>query len=173
VIDLLPRSLAPERGMRPIQAQLPGMRPPLCATATRGLRWPSLQYLGGVVLLGAAYYGAAKVGQMLRYTASASAMWPPAGLEIGRPLPVGIVWTEKVWILNWGLLGRASNSRLVKLAGSTASALSTAVSASAGLTPGQKAFPAPRQRQDGAPALPERALAGYVTGVALAPDDKH
>jgi hypothetical protein len=38
--------------------------------------------VGGVVLLAAAYYGAAKLGQTLRYTASVSAIWPPAGLGI-------------------------------------------------------------------------------------------
>jgi hypothetical protein len=46
--------------------------------ASHTLRLPSLRYVGRVVLLAAAYYGAAKVGQTLRYTASVSAMWPPA-----------------------------------------------------------------------------------------------
>ena len=32
------------------------------------LRWPSLRYIAGVVVLAAAYYGAAKLGQTLRYT---------------------------------------------------------------------------------------------------------
>ena len=58
------------------QAQLFAMRPTLSRTTTRGLRWPSLRYVGGVVLLAAAYYGAAKVGQTLRYT-PVSAIWPP------------------------------------------------------------------------------------------------
>jgi signal transduction histidine kinase len=38
--------------------------------------------VGGVVLLAVAYYGAAKLGQTLRYAASVSAIWPPAGLGI-------------------------------------------------------------------------------------------
>jgi signal transduction histidine kinase len=53
---------------------------------------PSLRYVGGVVLLAAAYYGAAKVGQTLRYTASVSAIWPPAGLGIAALYLWGIRW---------------------------------------------------------------------------------
>jgi signal transduction histidine kinase len=44
------------------------------------------------VLLAAAYYGAAKVGQTLRYTASVSAIWPPAGLGIAALYLWGIRW---------------------------------------------------------------------------------
>ncbi len=57
-----------------------------------GLRWPSLRYVAGVVLLAAAYYGAAKVGQTLRYTASVSAIWPPAGLGIAALYLWGLRW---------------------------------------------------------------------------------
>jgi signal transduction histidine kinase len=56
------------------------------------VRWPSLRYVGGVLLLAAAYYGAAKVGQTLRYTASVSAIWPPAGLGIAALYLWGIRW---------------------------------------------------------------------------------
>jgi signal transduction histidine kinase len=38
--------------------------------------------VGEIALLAVAYYGAAKLGQTLRYTASVSAIWPPAGLGI-------------------------------------------------------------------------------------------
>jgi signal transduction histidine kinase len=48
--------------------------------------------VGGVLLLAAAYYGAAKVGQTLRYTASVSAIWPPAGLGIAALYLWGIRW---------------------------------------------------------------------------------
>jgi signal transduction histidine kinase len=48
--------------------------------------------VGGVVLIAAAYYGAAKVGQTLRYTASVSAIWPPAGLGIAVLYLWGIRW---------------------------------------------------------------------------------
>jgi signal transduction histidine kinase len=58
----------------------------------RGLGWPLLRYLGGVVLLAAAYYGAAKLGQTLRYTASVSAIWPPAGLGIAALYLWGMRW---------------------------------------------------------------------------------
>ena len=44
------------------------------------------------MLLAAAYYGAAKVGQTLRYTASVSAIWPPAGLGIAALYLWGIRW---------------------------------------------------------------------------------
>ena len=65
---------------------------------TRGLRWPSLRYVAGVVLLAAAYYGAAKVGQTLRYTASVSAIWPPAGLGIAALYLWGLRWWPGVLI---------------------------------------------------------------------------
>jgi signal transduction histidine kinase len=52
----------------------------------------SARYVAGVVLLGAAYYGAAKLGQTLRYTASVSAIWPPAGLGIAALYLWGIRW---------------------------------------------------------------------------------
>jgi signal transduction histidine kinase len=48
--------------------------------------------VGGVLLLLAAYYGAAKLGQTLRYTASVSAMWPPAGLGIAALYLWGTRW---------------------------------------------------------------------------------
>jgi signal transduction histidine kinase len=51
-----------------------------------------LRFAGGVLLLAAAYYGAAKVGQTLRYTASVSAIWPPAGLGIAALYLWGIRW---------------------------------------------------------------------------------
>jgi len=43
-------------------------------------------------LLLVAYYGAAKLGQTLRYTASVSAIWPPAGLGIAALYLWGIRW---------------------------------------------------------------------------------
>jgi signal transduction histidine kinase len=45
-----------------------------------------------VLLLGASYYGAAKLGQTLRYTASVSAIWPPAGLGIAALYLWGVRW---------------------------------------------------------------------------------
>jgi signal transduction histidine kinase len=56
------------------------------------MRMPTLRYAAGVVLLAASYYGAAKAGQTLRYTASVSAMWPPAGLGIAALYLWGLRW---------------------------------------------------------------------------------
>jgi signal transduction histidine kinase len=61
-------------------------------TAVGSLGRPGLRYVGGVLLLGGAYYGAAKLGQTLRYTASVSAIWPPAGLGIAALYLWGIRW---------------------------------------------------------------------------------
>jgi signal transduction histidine kinase len=58
-----------------------------------GRRSRSFRYLGGVLLLAAAYYGAAKLGQTLRYTASVSALWPPAGLGIAALY----LWGLRLW----------------------------------------------------------------------------
>ena len=75
-----------------------------------GLRWPSPRYLAGVVLLAAAYYGAAKVGQMLRYTGSVSAIWPPAGVGIAALYLWGVRWWPGVLLgellVNGQLLAR-------------------------------------------------------------------
>ena len=53
---------------------------------------PALADVGVVVLLGAAYFGAAKLGQTLRYTASVSAIWPPAGFGIAVLYLWGLRW---------------------------------------------------------------------------------
>jgi len=75
----------------------------------RGLRSPWLRYLTGVVFLAAAYYGAAKVGQTLRYTASVSAVWPPVGLGIAALYLWGLRWWPGVLlgeiVVNGELLG--------------------------------------------------------------------
>src|SRR5688572_31482457 len=72
--------------------QLPAMPQALSRIGGRRLRWLSLRYIGGVVLLAAAYYGAAKLGQTLRYTASVAAIWPPAGLGIAALYLWGLRW---------------------------------------------------------------------------------
>jgi signal transduction histidine kinase len=68
------------------------VQPALRRGEALGLRSPSVRYIGGVLLLAAAYYGAAKIGQTLRYTASVSAIWPPAGLGIAALYLWGIRW---------------------------------------------------------------------------------
>jgi signal transduction histidine kinase len=54
--------------------------------------------VAGVVLLAAAYYGAAKLGQTLRYTASVSAIWPPAGLGIAALYLWGLRWWPGIFV---------------------------------------------------------------------------
>ena len=51
-----------------------------------------------MLLLGAAYYGAAKLGQTLRYTASVSAVWPPAGLGIAALYLWGLRWWPGIFL---------------------------------------------------------------------------
>jgi len=70
---------------------------------------PSARYVAGVLALGAAYYGSAKVGQTLRYTGSVSAIWPPAGLGIAALYLWGLRWWPGVFLgelaVNGELLG--------------------------------------------------------------------
>jgi signal transduction histidine kinase len=56
------------------------------------------RYVAGVLLLAAAYFGAAKLGQTLRYTASVSAVWPPAGLGIAALYLWGLRWWPGVLV---------------------------------------------------------------------------
>jgi signal transduction histidine kinase len=58
----------------------------------------SLRYLAGVLALAAAYYGAAKLGQTLRYTASVSAIWPPVGLGIAALYLWGLRWWPGIFL---------------------------------------------------------------------------
>lgn len=53
----------------------------------------SREYVASVVLLAAAYFGAAKLGQTLRYTASVSAIWPPVGVGIAALY----LWGLRLW----------------------------------------------------------------------------
>jgi signal transduction histidine kinase len=48
--------------------------------------------------LAAAYYGAAKLGQSLRYTASVAAIWPPAGVGIAALYLWGLRWWPGVFL---------------------------------------------------------------------------
>jgi signal transduction histidine kinase len=83
--------------MSTTQAQVsPGQSALGRALAVVHLPWR--RYLGGVLLLAAAYYASAKVGQTLRYTASVSAIWPPAGLGIAALYLWGVRWWPGVFI---------------------------------------------------------------------------
>src|SRR5215208_8006474 len=72
---------------------------PTARTAAAGiLRSHWARYLAGVLTLAIAYYAAAKVGQTLRYTASVSAIWPPAGLGIAALYLWGLRWWPGVFL---------------------------------------------------------------------------
>ena len=58
----------------------------------------SARYVAGVLVIAAAYYGSAKVGQTLRYTASVAAIWPPAGLGIAALYLWGLRWWPGVFV---------------------------------------------------------------------------
>src|SRR5215216_4186015 len=65
---------------------------PLLRRAATVARSPSARYAAGLLVLAAAYYGSAKIGQTLRYTASVAAIWPPAGLGIAALYLWGLRW---------------------------------------------------------------------------------
>jgi signal transduction histidine kinase len=62
------------------------------------LRWPTVREAGGFVALALAYFGAAKLGQTLRYTASVSAIWPPVGLGIAALYLLGLRWWPGIFL---------------------------------------------------------------------------
>ena len=80
------------------EAQSSPVDQPLRPAASVLLRSSSARYVCGVVLLAVAYYGAAKVGQTLRYTGSVAAIWPPAGLGIAALYLWGLRWWPGVFI---------------------------------------------------------------------------
>jgi signal transduction histidine kinase len=59
---------------------------------------PTARYVAGILVLAASYYGAAKIGQTLRYTASVAAMWPPAGVGIAALYLWGLRWWPGVFL---------------------------------------------------------------------------
>jgi signal transduction histidine kinase len=79
-------------------AQLPSLQPALGrlgSTVSRSLR---VRYVVGVLALAVAYYGSAKLGQSLRYTASVAAIWPPAGVGVAALYLWGLRWWPGVLI---------------------------------------------------------------------------
>jgi signal transduction histidine kinase len=80
-----------------IQAQ-PVLVQPAPRRAVVAVRSPAVRLVVGVLALAAAYYGAAKLGQTLRYTASVSAIWPPAGLGIAALYLWGLRWWPGIFI---------------------------------------------------------------------------
>jgi two-component system, NarL family, sensor histidine kinase FusK len=78
---------------------------PLLRRAAAVTRSRSARYVFGVLALAAAYYGAAKLGQSLRYTASVSAIWPPAGVGIAALFLWGLRWWPGVFIAELAVNG--------------------------------------------------------------------
>jgi signal transduction histidine kinase len=66
---------------------------PLRGAAPPWLGKVGTRQVGSVLLLALAYYGAAKLGQTLRYTASVSAIWPPVGIGIAALY----LWGLRLW----------------------------------------------------------------------------
>jgi signal transduction histidine kinase len=80
-----------------IPAQPFSLQPALDRAAV-ALHSRAARYVAGVIALAAAYYGAAKLGQSLRYTASVSAIWPPAGLGIAALYLWGVRWWPGIFV---------------------------------------------------------------------------
>ena len=85
--------------------------------AVPALQHRAAKYVLGVVALAAAYVVAAKIGQTLRYTASVSAIWPPAGVGIAALYLWGMRWWPGVFlgeiVVNVELLGTLPAGSLV------------------------------------------------------------
>jgi signal transduction histidine kinase len=84
---------------------------------TGRIRWPvvrpeRVRYVVAVLALAAVYYGSAKLGQSLRYTASVAAIWPPAGVGVAALYLWGLRWWPGVLIAELVInaeLARGSN----------------------------------------------------------------
>ena len=74
------------------------VEPSLRRAAAAVLQSRASRFACGVLLLALAYYGAAKVGQTLRYTASVAAIWPPAGLGIAALYLWGLRWWPGIFV---------------------------------------------------------------------------
>jgi signal transduction histidine kinase len=76
----------------------------VAAQTSREMLWrrfalsPTTQYCAGIALLALAYFGAAKLGQTLRYTGSVSAIWPPAGVGIAALYVFGLRWWPGIFL---------------------------------------------------------------------------
>jgi signal transduction histidine kinase len=71
---------------------------PLSRRAAAAAQSPAARYVAGLLVLAAAYYGTAKLGQTLRYTASVAAIWPPAGVGIAALYLWGLRWWPGVFL---------------------------------------------------------------------------
>ena len=82
-----------ERSLTATPAEVSVSQPPARWAVGASLRSQRARYVAKILLLAVAYYGAAKAGQSLRYTASVSAVWPPAGIGIAALY----LWGPSLW----------------------------------------------------------------------------
>src|SRR5436190_24377032 len=93
-VRLLPRKGAPTATPAEVSVTQPTVR----WTVGSSLRSPRARYVAKILLLAAAYYGSAKAGQALQYTASVSAVWPPAGVGIAALYLWGLRWWPGIFL---------------------------------------------------------------------------
>ena len=86
---LLPQKGAPTATPAEVSVTQPTVR----WTVGSSLRSRRARYAAKILVLAAAYYGSAKAGQALQYTASVSAVWPPAGVGIAALY----LWGTSLW----------------------------------------------------------------------------
>ena len=73
-------------------------REPFSRSVGAARRAEAARYLAGVLALAFAYVAVAKGAQALHYTASVSAIWPPAGLGIAALYLGGIRWWPGIFL---------------------------------------------------------------------------
>jgi signal transduction histidine kinase len=87
-------------------------------------RTAAARYVAGVLGLALAYFAVAKGAQSLRYTASVSAIWPPAGVGIAVLYLAGIRWWPGIFVgellVNGDLLASGSGLPVGSLMGQQA-----------------------------------------------------
>jgi signal transduction histidine kinase len=97
-VDAVPFTQRPARLPIGTEAQLPSVQPALGQAGSTVSRPLLVRYVIGVLALAVAYYGSAKLGQSLRYTASVAAIWPPAGVGVASLYLWGLRWWPGVLI---------------------------------------------------------------------------
>jgi hypothetical protein len=94
----VPLWTSPDASFMSTVAKLSSRRPALGPATAAVLRSRTVRYAAGVLVVAAGYYAFAKVGQTVRYTASVSAIWPPAGFGIAALYLWGLRWWPGVFL---------------------------------------------------------------------------
>jgi signal transduction histidine kinase len=84
--------VTPEPMSPDTSASMATAQPLLARLPATPLRSSTARFVAGMLLIGVAYYAAAKLGQTLRYTASVAAIWPPVGFGIAALYLWGLRW---------------------------------------------------------------------------------